>query len=206
VSCSTISEIGSPASTCVTQEQTVASSNETYQSSPETSLQFPARLELPIGRIRPLQEALDAVMRASRKMIVPRPSDTELSRVYKELMRVTVYPRRCWSRRSMFPIFVSPGHLLWLGNRHTRSVQLAWFQCQLYSNNQDRSQVRLSSTRAPRGLDPRVYCSDSIREEQLCAVLLPSRRTSGYQELSVSFRLRNAMIYDSGSKRGYMGF
>jgi hypothetical protein len=53
---------------------------------------------------------LDAVMRASRKMIVPRPSDTELSRVYKELMRVTVYPRRCWSRRSMFtPYLYHPG-------------------------------------------------------------------------------------------------
>jgi hypothetical protein len=97
VICSTISEVGSPASTCVTQEQTVGSPNEPYQSFPETSLQFPDRLELPIGRIRPLHEALDAIVQASRKMIVPRPLDAQLSRVYKHLMRVTVYPSRRWS-------------------------------------------------------------------------------------------------------------
>jgi hypothetical protein len=71
----------------VTQEQTVASPNEPYQSSPETSLQFPARLELPIGRIRPFQEALDATMQALRKMIVPRLSDDRLSHMYKMVMK-----------------------------------------------------------------------------------------------------------------------
>jgi hypothetical protein len=71
-------------------EHVVAAPNETYQTFSETSLRLPDRLELPIGRIRPVQEAVEAMIKVFKRTTVPQIPDAKLSRMYRDLMQDAV--------------------------------------------------------------------------------------------------------------------
>jgi hypothetical protein len=77
----------------VAQEHIVAAPNGTYQSFPKIPLRSLDTMESPISRIRPVQEAMDAIMQVLRKTVVPYIPDAQLSHVYKYLMQDAV-PRK----------------------------------------------------------------------------------------------------------------